>query len=118
MQPTETNNDNDLAKGSVEEERSSADNHNSMAGQLEHRSENSMIKQNDSDFPEPGSSPEHSGELGEASDPKQPIGDPVSPESRHPLEAPARPDPQQPGSDIDSPGNGRNQGNGGRDSVE
>ncbi len=96
MEPTNTNNDNDLAKGAVEEERSSADNHNSMSGQLQHRSENTLIKQNDSDFPEPGSSPEHSGEPEETPDPVQPIGDPPDPKSSSPLKAPARPDPQQP----------------------
>jgi hypothetical protein len=34
----------------------------SMAGQLGHRNADDMINGNDTDFPEPGSSPEHSGE--------------------------------------------------------
>ena len=34
----------------------------SMAGQLGHRNQDEMVSGNDSDFPEPGSSPEHSGQ--------------------------------------------------------
>ncbi len=34
----------------------------SMAGQLGHRNADDMINGNDTDFPEPGASPEHSGE--------------------------------------------------------
>lgn len=34
----------------------------SMTGQLGHRNADEMINGNDSDFPEPGSNPEHSGE--------------------------------------------------------
>jgi hypothetical protein len=34
----------------------------SMAGQLGHRNADELTNGNDSDFPEPGASPEHSGE--------------------------------------------------------
>lgn len=34
----------------------------SMAGQLGHRNADDLTSGNDTDFPEPGSSPEHSGE--------------------------------------------------------
>ncbi|MGB8480545.1 MAG: hypothetical protein WCE63_17205 [Acidobacteriaceae bacterium] len=34
----------------------------SMTGQLGHRNADDLINGNDTDFPEPGSSPEHSGE--------------------------------------------------------
>ena len=37
----------------------------SMQGQLPHRTENPLIKSSDSDFPEPGENPEHSGEAEE-----------------------------------------------------
>ena len=54
--------DQDRFKGAVEpEEKSDADN-TSMQGQLGHRDQDPMIKGADTDFPEPGGSPEHSGE--------------------------------------------------------
>ena len=34
----------------------------SLRGQLSHRSTNTQIKESDTDFPEPGCSPEHSGQ--------------------------------------------------------
>jgi hypothetical protein len=52
--------DADRHKGSLEpDERKQAGN-NSMAGQLSHRDENPLVEGADSDFPEPGESPEHS----------------------------------------------------------
>ena len=36
--------------------------HGSMTGQLGHRNADEMTSGNDSDFPEPGARPEHSGE--------------------------------------------------------
>lgn len=57
----------DAGKGAVEgdgrarSERGKSGN-TSMAGQNPHRTESNLVKSNDSDFPEPGSSPEHSGE--------------------------------------------------------
>jgi hypothetical protein len=56
--------DADLNKGAIEDEPSQTsrpgESHNRMANQLPHRDTNEEIKDNDSDFPEPGSSPEHS----------------------------------------------------------
>lgn len=56
--------DSDLHKGAVEEEKSvpSQDGRPNLAAQQGHRDEEAMLKDNDTDFPEPGSSPEHSGE--------------------------------------------------------
>jgi hypothetical protein len=59
--------DADLNKGTIEDTAPegvhrplSQTNEDSLAGQLSHRETNKEIKDNDSDFPEPGSSPEHS----------------------------------------------------------
>ncbi len=59
--------DADLQKGSLEDTSPedvhrlpSQQNEDALAGQLSHRETNEEIKDNDSDFPEPGSSPEHS----------------------------------------------------------
>ena len=54
--------DQDRSKGAVEQdERDSSDNM-SMQGQLGHRDQDAMLKSADTDFPEPGGSPEHTGE--------------------------------------------------------
>lgn len=55
-----THHDSDAHKGAVEHDR--GDSNTSLAGQLPHRTDNPLVKANDSDFPEPGGSPEHSGE--------------------------------------------------------
>jgi hypothetical protein len=56
-------NDNDLHKGAYYEEDSPfAKAQNSFKGQLSHRESDPMIKASDTDFPEPGGNPEHSGE--------------------------------------------------------
>lgn len=65
MTPTDQNNDNDLKKGAMEDEAKGEKPQTSMAGQLGHRDEDPLIKSSDSDFPEPGESPEHSGEIKE-----------------------------------------------------
>jgi hypothetical protein len=56
--------DSDAHKGAVEEETSepSKTGRPNLSGQQGHRDEDEMIKDADTDFPEPGSSPEHSGE--------------------------------------------------------
>ena len=64
--------DSDVQKGAVEDDQRHSDNQTSMTGQLGHRSNRAQsreegssdveLKDNDSDFPEPGSSPEHSGQ--------------------------------------------------------
>jgi len=50
--------DADIHKGSSEDARSLA----SFAGQLPHRGQAEDLKDFDTDFPEPGFSPEHSGQ--------------------------------------------------------
>ena len=56
--------DADVNKGAIEDAPSGSsragESHNRMANQLPHRDTDEEIKDNDSDFPEPGSSPEHS----------------------------------------------------------
>jgi hypothetical protein len=55
--------DQDRGKGAVEQDRPQAPSGNtSMQGQLGHRDQNPMLKSSDTDFPEPGAGPEHSGE--------------------------------------------------------
>jgi hypothetical protein len=58
-------NDSDRGKGSLEPDDRLQPGNNSMKGQLAHRNQDPMIQGADSDFPEPGSSPEHTfeGEL-------------------------------------------------------
>ena len=53
--------DQDRSKGAVEEESSSS-HANEMQSQLGHRDQDPMLKSADTDFPEPGGGPEHSGE--------------------------------------------------------
>jgi hypothetical protein len=55
-------NDPDRAKGATESEERDHDPNAGLAGQLGHRDQSAMIKDADSDFPEPGGGPEHSGE--------------------------------------------------------
>ena len=54
------NNDSDREKGSQEPDERNQPGNNSMRGQLSHRDKNPLVEGADSDFPEPGSSPEHS----------------------------------------------------------
>jgi hypothetical protein len=62
--PAQSQPDADLDKGAVEDtspeptERPGEE-HDRLAGQLPHRTADPLIKDADSDFPEPGSSPEH-----------------------------------------------------------
>jgi hypothetical protein len=62
--PKEQHPDSDAHKGAVEEETSgpSKTNDPNLHDQIGHRDEDEMLKDADTDFPEPGSSPEHSGE--------------------------------------------------------
>jgi hypothetical protein len=61
--PKETHPDSDIHKGAVEEEVSSpSTGEPNLHSQVGHRDQNKMLKDGDTDFPEPGSSPEHSGE--------------------------------------------------------
>ena len=54
--------DQDRSKGAVEQEEKDASDNTSMQGQLGHRDQDPMLKAADTDFPEPGGSPEHTGE--------------------------------------------------------
>jgi hypothetical protein len=54
--------DADLLKGAVESESPQQHGNSSLSGQLGHRTEDDMIKSSDTDFPEPGENPEHSGQ--------------------------------------------------------
>lgn len=63
-------NDNDLHKGAFEEDDPRDKGQSSLKGQLSHRDQNPMIKASDTDFPEPGENPEHSGEPEEQEDPE------------------------------------------------
>ncbi|MGH9617160.1 MAG: hypothetical protein ACRD28_10505 [Acidobacteriaceae bacterium] len=59
--------DPDIRKGAVEENSprqpgKPSKSQESMTGQLGHRNADDMTSGNDTDFPEPGSNPEHTGE--------------------------------------------------------
>jgi hypothetical protein len=58
-----SDNDPDRAKGATEGEEHHHDGNLTLSEPLGHRDQDSRIKDADSDFPEPGGSPEHSGEL-------------------------------------------------------
>lgn len=53
-------NDADRGKGSLEPDEPKQAANNSMRGQLSHRNPDPLAEGADSDFPEPGLSPEHS----------------------------------------------------------
>jgi len=53
-------NDADRGKGSFEPDDRTQPSNNSMRGQLPHRDQDPLLEGVDSDFPEPGPSPEHS----------------------------------------------------------
>lgn len=59
--------DMDSHKGAFEPEDPREKGNTSMAGQLPHRGEDPLLKSSDTDFPEPGENPEHSGEPQQAS---------------------------------------------------
>ena len=53
--------DQDAAKGAKETENHQGPGNIGLQGQLGHRDQDEMLKDADSDFPEPGQNPEHSG---------------------------------------------------------
>ena len=57
---TISDHDPDRAKGATESEEHHHDGNVGLASQLGHRDQDPILKDADSDFPEPGSSPEHS----------------------------------------------------------
>ena len=58
-----TDRDQDFAKGAVEQDDGTGN--TSLQGQLGHRDQDPLLKDADTDFPEPGENPEHSGEATE-----------------------------------------------------
>jgi hypothetical protein len=61
--------DQDRLKGALEQEEKDQQGNTSMQGQLGHRDQDPMLKAADTDFPEPGENPEHSGEPTELAPP-------------------------------------------------
>ncbi len=62
IHPEKTHRDQDSGKGAVEQADDGRDGNTSMQGQLGHRDQDAILKDFDTDFPEPGGNPEHSGE--------------------------------------------------------
>lgn len=56
-----TEKDQDFEKGAVEQDERTQTGNTSMKGQLGHRDQDPMLKAADTDFPEPGENPEHTG---------------------------------------------------------
>ena len=54
--------DQDTAKGAIEVDDHKTPGNIGMQEQLGHRDQDPMLKDADTDFPEPGENPEHSGE--------------------------------------------------------
>lgn len=59
---TDTKLDQDTAKGAMETEDHKTPGNIGLQGQLGHRDPDPILKDADTDFPEPGENPEHSGE--------------------------------------------------------
>jgi hypothetical protein len=59
---TKNSADQDSAKGATEVEDHAIPGNIGMQEQLGHRDQDPMLKDADSDFPEPGQNPEHTGE--------------------------------------------------------
>jgi hypothetical protein len=55
-----SDNDPDRAKGATDDQEHHHDGNAGLADQLGHRDQDPILKDADSDFPEPGSNPEHS----------------------------------------------------------
>jgi hypothetical protein len=55
-----SDNDPDRAKGATETEEHNHDGNPGLTDQLGHRDQDPVLKDADSDFPEPGNNPEHS----------------------------------------------------------
>jgi hypothetical protein len=61
MKAINTEKDQDRDKGAVEQDQPQQPGNTSMRGQLGHRDQDPLLKSSDTDFPEPGTSPEHTG---------------------------------------------------------
>jgi hypothetical protein len=57
-----TERDQDRGKGALEQDHRKDRGNTSLRGQLGHRDNDPLLKSSDTDFPEPGGNPEHSGE--------------------------------------------------------
>jgi len=57
----QSNADQDTAKGAMETENHETPGNIGLQEQLGHRDQDPMLKDADTDFPEPGENPEHSG---------------------------------------------------------
>jgi hypothetical protein len=57
-----TGKDQDFGKGAVEQDSPTEPTNTSLQGQLGHRDQDPRLKGADTDFPEPGENPEHTGE--------------------------------------------------------
>ena len=62
--PIGTTTDEDVSKGAVEGDAGGEKSNVSIDGQLGHRDQNPMLKDGDTDFPEPDAMEEHTGEPG------------------------------------------------------
>jgi hypothetical protein len=62
MLMTQPPKDSDIHKGAVESDQPETPGKESMTGQLGHRDSDPLIKDNDTDFPEPDAEAEHSGQ--------------------------------------------------------
>ena len=64
MTDFKTAKDQDRGKGAVEQDepQQQQPGNTSLQGQLGHRDQDPLLKSSDTDFPEPGGSPEHTGE--------------------------------------------------------
>ncbi len=62
MKPYLHTRDGFMAKGAVENDQPGQRTNTSMKGQLPHRNQDPLVKDNDTDFPEPGENEEHTGE--------------------------------------------------------
>ena len=62
MTDFKTTKDQDRVKGAVEQDEPQQPSNTSLQGQLGHRDQDPLLKSSDTDFPEPGGSPEHTGE--------------------------------------------------------
>ncbi len=58
----QSNVDQDTTKGAMETENHATPGNIGLQEQLGHRDQDPMLKDADTDFPEPGENPEHSGE--------------------------------------------------------
>jgi hypothetical protein len=62
MTDVKSGKDQDRGKGAVEQDKPWETGNTSLQGQLGHRDQDPVLKSSDTDFPEPGGNPEHTGE--------------------------------------------------------